>query len=75
MLNILDGFMAHLEADGMPGTAAAIEREKERWLKREAQWLDALEMERLDLPRTRAGEDRRRQYEQGRRPEPQAIRD
>ena len=75
VLNILDGFMAHLEADGMPVTAAAIEREKERWLKREAQWFDALEAERIDLPRTRAGEGRRRRYEQGGRPESQVIRD
>lgn len=28
--NVLDGFMAHLEADGMPRTAAAVERERER---------------------------------------------
>ena len=74
VLNVLDGFMAHLEADGMPRTAA-VERERERWFKREARWFDALEAERLDLPRTRAGEDRRRRYEQGGRPESQVIRD
>ena len=74
-LNVLDGFMIHLEADGMPGTAAAIEREKERWFKREARWFDALEAERLDLPRTRAGEDRRREYEQGNEPGSQVVRD
>ena len=66
--------MAHLEADGMP-RIAAVELERERWFKREARWFDALEAERLDLPRTRAGEDRRRRYGQGGRPESQVLRD